>query len=66
MKEEKIVEQLDRIEKLTLLSVKNFLTTDEAVIYLGICKASVYEMMKKHSIPYSKPMVSDAISRRQT
>lgn len=55
MKEEKIVEQLDRIEKLTLLGAKNFLTTDEAVIYLGICKASVYEMMKKHSIPYSKP-----------
>ena len=41
MKEKEIVEQLDRIEKLTLLGAKNFLTTDEAVIYLGICKASV-------------------------
>lgn len=55
MKENEIMERLDRIENLTLLSAKNFLTTDEAVIYLGICKASVYEMMKKHSIPYSKP-----------
>ena len=53
--ENELKQKLDRIEKLSLLGAKNYLTTDEAVDYLGVCKASVYEMMKKHTIPYSKP-----------
>ena len=47
-------DRLDRIEKLTLVSSKNVLTLDEAVIVTGLSKGYIYRLTSARSIPHYK------------
>lgn len=48
-------EQLDRVEKLTLLASKTVFTIDEVCIYIGISKSHMYKLTSGQLIPYYKP-----------
>ncbi len=48
-------EQLDRIEKLTLLSAKNVLCFDDVVLLTGLSKSHLYKLTCSHQIPHYKP-----------
>jgi len=50
----KILEQLDRIEKL-LRANKNVLSFDEASDYTGISRSYLYKLTASGEIPFSKP-----------
>lgn len=52
---EKINQRLDRLEKLTLLSAKNILCTDEVALLTGMSKGRIYHLVNENAIPYSKP-----------
>ena len=53
--EEKILEQLSRIEKYSLLSAKNVLTLDDVAALTGLSKSHLYKLTCSHQIPYYKP-----------
>ena len=42
---EELKEQLDRIERLTLLSAKNVLTLDDVSLLTGLSKSHLYKLM---------------------
>lgn len=50
----KILEQLDRIEKLVRAN-KSVLNFDEASEYTGISRSYLYKLTAKGEIPFSKP-----------
>ena len=50
----KILEQLDRIEKMIQLS-KKVLTLDEACAYKGISRSYMCKLTARGDIPFSKP-----------
>lgn len=50
----KILEQLDRIERIVKTG-KNVLNMDEAVDYTGISRSYLYKLTAKGDIPFSKP-----------
>lgn len=50
-----IKEQLDRIEKLTLLSAKNVLCLNDVLILTGLSKSYLYKLTCAHQIPFYKP-----------
>lgn len=50
----KILEQLDRIERL-VRSNKNVLTIEEAAEYTGISRSYLYKLTATGEIPFSKP-----------
>ena len=52
---EEIKKQLDRIERLTLLSAKNVLTFDDIVLLTGLSKSYLYKLTMKGDIPHYKP-----------
>ena len=52
----KILEQLDRIEKLVRAN-KSVLNFDEASEYTGISRSYLYKLTAKGEIPFSKPAV---------
>ncbi len=54
MNELKILEQLDRIEKM-VRAHKNVLTFDQACDYTGISRSYMYKLTASGEIPYSKP-----------
>lgn len=54
MDELKILEQLDRIEKLMRAS-KTVLTLEEASEYTGISRSYLYKLTARGEIPFSKP-----------
>lgn len=47
--------QLDRIERLTLLSAKNVLCFDDVVLLTGLSKSHLYKLTSAHKIPMYKP-----------
>lgn len=47
--------QLDRIEKMTLLSAKNVLSFDDVVLLTGLSKSHLYKLTCSHQIPHYKP-----------
>lgn len=53
--EEKILEQLNRIEKYTLLSAKNVLSLDDVSVLTGLSKSHLYKLTCRHQIPHYKP-----------
>lgn len=53
--EEKILEQLSRIEKYSLLSAKNVLTLDDVAALTGLSKSHLYKLTCTHQIPFYKP-----------
>jgi len=54
MNELKILEQLDRIEKI-VRAHKTVLTFDQACDYTGISRSYMYKLTAKGEIPFSKP-----------
>ena len=53
--EEKIIEQLNRIEKYSLLSAKNVLTLDDVALITGLVKSYIYKLTSSNQIPHYKP-----------
>lgn len=47
--------QLDRIERLTLLSAKNVLCFDDVILLTGLSKSHLYKLTSSHKIPMYKP-----------
>ena len=47
--------QLNRIEKLTLLSAKNVLCLNDVVLLTGLSKSHIYKMTHSRQIPFYKP-----------
>lgn len=52
---EQIKEQLDRIERYSLLAAKNVLRLDEVALLTGLSKSKLYKMTCGHQIPHYKP-----------
>ena len=54
-KMERFIEQLNRIERNTLLAAKNVLTFDDVALLTGLSKSHLYKLTSTHQIPYYKP-----------
>ena len=52
--EEKIIEQLNRIERNSLLAAKNVLNMDDAVLITGLSRSYLYSLTSKAEIPHYK------------
>ncbi|WP_321520047.1 helix-turn-helix domain-containing protein [uncultured Bacteroides sp.] len=50
-----IKDQLDRIERLTLLSAKNVLCFNDVALLTGLSKSHLYKLTCSHQIPHYKP-----------
>ena len=53
--EDKILEQLDRIEQNTLLAAKNVLTLNDVSALTGLSKSWLYKATCDRKIPHYKP-----------
>ena len=53
--EEKIIEQLNRIERYSIIAAKSMLTIDEAAIFTGLSKSWLYKATCNHTLPHYKP-----------
>jgi excisionase family DNA binding protein len=53
--EEKIIEQLNRIERYSIIAAKTMITIDEAAIVTGLSKSWLYKATCNHTIPHYKP-----------
>ncbi|MBL7878298.1 MAG: helix-turn-helix domain-containing protein [Chryseobacterium gambrini] len=49
-----IIQKLDRIEKY-IFGLKDILNVEELSDYTGFSKSSIYKLVHKSQIPYSKP-----------
>lgn len=52
---EELREQLDRIERYSLLAAKNVLCLDDVAILTGLSKSHLYKLTCNHQIPHYKP-----------
>lgn len=52
---EKLIDQLNRIERNTLLAAKNVLTFDDVALLTGLSKSHLYKLTSTRQIPYYKP-----------
>lgn len=52
--QEDIKAQLDRIEGYARLAAKEVYTTEEAMLYTGLCKQTLYRLTSSRSIPHYK------------
>jgi len=52
---EKILSQLDRIERYSLLAAKNVLCLDDVALLTGLSKSHLYKLTCEHRIPCYKP-----------
>lgn len=52
---DEIQEQLNRIERYSLLSAKNMFGLEEASLFLNMSKSFLYKLTYKHEIPYYRP-----------
>lgn len=55
IKMEQLIEQLNRIERNTLLAAKNVLTFDDVALLTGLSKSHLYKLTSTRQIPYYKP-----------
>jgi excisionase family DNA binding protein len=53
--EEKIIRQLNRIERNTQLASKNVLTLDDVAVLTGLSKSHLYKLTCYKKIPHYKP-----------
>ena len=51
---DEIKEQLNRIERYTLLGAKNVLSLDDVHLLTGLSKSHIYRMTSRNEIPYYK------------
>lgn len=52
---EDIKNQLDRIERYSLLAAKNVLCFDDVTLLTGLSKSHLYKLTCSHQIPHYKP-----------
>lgn len=52
---EKIAEQLNRVERNTLLAAKNVLTFEDVALLTGLSKSHLYKLTSTRQIPFYKP-----------
>ena len=52
---EKILSQLDRIERYSLLAAKNVPCLDDVALLTGFSKSHLYKLTCSHQIPHYKP-----------
>lgn len=52
---DEIQEQLNRIERYSLLSAKNMFGLEEASLFLNMSKSFLYKLTYRHEIPYYRP-----------
>lgn len=50
-----IQEQLNRIERNSLLAAKNVFSLEEASLFLNMSKSFLYKMTYRHEIPFYRP-----------
>lgn len=55
MTNEAIQQQLDRIERNSLLTAKKMLTVDDASLITGLSKSYLYKLTQSQQIPHYKP-----------
>ncbi len=55
IKMDNFIEQLNRIERNTLLAAKNVLTFDDVALLTGLSKSHLYKLTSTRQIPYYKP-----------
>lgn len=53
--EEKILDQLSRIERYSLLAAKNVLCFEDVALLTGFSKSHLYKLTCSHQIPHYKP-----------
>jgi len=53
--EGKILDQLDRIERNSLLAAKNVLNLEDVALLTGLSKSHLYKLTCSHQIPMYKP-----------
>lgn len=53
--EEKVLDQLSRIERYSLLAAKNVLCFDDVALLTGLSKSHLYKLTCSHNIPHYKP-----------
>lgn len=52
---EELREQLNRIERYSLLAAKNVLCLDDVALLTGLSKSHLYKLTCNHQIPHYKP-----------
>lgn len=52
---QQIIQQLNRIERNTLLAAKNVLTFNDVALLTGFSKSHLYKLTSTHQIPHYKP-----------
>lgn len=55
MAEDKILEEISELKKLTLLGVKEALTLDDVSVMTGLSKSHIYKLTASKLIPFYKP-----------
>lgn len=50
-----IQEQLNRIERNSLLASKNVLNLEDVALLTGLSKSHIYKLTYRHEIPYYRP-----------
>lgn len=53
--EEKIIQQLNRIERYSIIAAKSVLTIEECAILTGLSKSWIYKATCTNKIPHYKP-----------
>ena len=53
--EEKIIQQLNRIERYSIIAAKSVLTVDECAFLTGLSKSTIYKATCEKKIPHYKP-----------
>lgn len=52
---EELKEQLERIERYSLLAAKNVLMLEDVSLLTGLSKSHLYKLTSTHQIPYYRP-----------
>jgi len=63
--EEMILQKLERLETLLLVSGKEALTLDEVAVYTGLSKSYIYKLSSTGGIPCYKPRAKMLYFNRQ-
>lgn len=53
--EEKVIEQLNRIERYSMIAAKSVLTMEECALFTGLSKSRLYKLTCTQQIPHYKP-----------
>jgi len=60
-----VLEKLDELKQLTLLSGKNVLNFDDVLLLTGFSRGHLYRLTSQNKIPYYKPFGKDVFFKRE-